>query len=67
MVGGHWLLSIIDSYSKWVDVHVTISASATVPFDRLRQTFAAQGLPIVVVTGNAPPSRLLRTLMKTIA
>lgn len=51
--GGHWLLIIVDSYSKWIDVHVTSSTSATVTIDRLRQTFATHGLPLSVVTDNA--------------
>ena len=47
------MLIIVDSYSKWIDVHVTSSTSATVTIDRLRQTFATHGLPLVVVTDNA--------------
>ena len=51
--GGHWLLVIVDSYSKWLEVHVTTSTSAAVTVDRLRQTFATHGLPLVVVSDNA--------------
>ncbi|XP_043229845.1 uncharacterized protein K02A2.6-like isoform X2 [Amphibalanus amphitrite] len=53
MEGGHWLLIIVDSYSKWVDVHITTSTSAAVTIDRLRQTFACHGLPLVLVSDNA--------------
>ncbi|XP_043236344.1 uncharacterized protein K02A2.6-like [Amphibalanus amphitrite] len=53
MEGGHWLLIIVDSYSKWVDAHITTSTSAAVTIDRLRQTFACHGLPLVLVSDNA--------------
>ena len=51
--GGHWLLIVVDSYSKWLDVHITTSTSAAVTIEKLRQTFAAYGLPLVVVSDNA--------------
>ena len=51
--GGRWLLIVVDSHSKWLDVHVTTSTSAAVTIEKLRQSFATFGLPRVLVTDNA--------------
>ncbi len=46
-------LVVVDAYSKWIDVHVTDSASSKATIDRLRRTFAEQGVPEVLVSDNA--------------
>ncbi len=50
---GKMYLVIIDAYSKWMDVHVVDHATSAVTIKKLRQTFANQGLPEVLVSDNA--------------
>ena len=38
-------LVIMDNYSKWLDVHVTSSASSAIIINKLQTTFMALGLP----------------------
>ena len=45
-------LAIVDSYSKWLDVHVTNSVSSAITIDKLQTTFAALGLPEMIVFDN---------------
>ena len=42
---GKMFLLIVDSHSKWVEVHVTTGATAATTIDKLQITFAALGLP----------------------
>ena len=51
---GHMLLIVVDSHSKWFEVHVTTSATATTTIEKLRTTFATHGLPEVLVSDNGP-------------
>ena len=43
---------MVDSYLKWLDVHVTSSASSAITIDKLQTTFAALGLPEMIVSDN---------------
>ena len=52
-VEGKMLLVIVDAYSKWPEVWITLSTSAQVTIDHLRMSFATHGLPEVVVSDNA--------------
>ena len=44
---------IVDSHSKFMDVHVTKSTSSAVTISMLRNTFSNFGLPDIVVSDNA--------------
>ena len=46
------MLIIVDSHSKWIDVHVTTSSSASVTIEKLMSTFATHGLPHTIVWNN---------------
>ena len=48
------LLIIVDAYSKWIDVHVTNSSTASVTIQKLLITFATHGLPRTIVSDNGP-------------
>jgi len=49
---GRMFLVIVDSHSKWLEVHVTHSASSAVTIEKLQTTFAALGLPETIVSDN---------------
>ena len=49
---GTVFLIIIDAYSKWIEIHITNSATPAVTIDKLRNTFATFGLPEILVTDN---------------
>ena len=49
---GRMFLIIIDAYSKWIEIHITNSATSAVTIDKLRNTFATFGLPEILVTEN---------------
>ena len=46
-------LIIVDAYSKWIDVHPTDVSTSEATIEKLRVTFANQGLPEVLVSDNA--------------
>ena len=48
------MLIIVDSHSKWIDVHVTTSSSASVTIEKLMSSFATHGLPHTIVSDNGP-------------
>ncbi len=50
---GTMLLIITDAHSKWLDVHITNSATAQSTISKLRQSFAIFGLPKKIVSDNA--------------
>ena len=52
-INGNYFLVIVDSHSKFMDVHVTKSTSSTVTISMLRKTFCNFGLPDIVVSDNA--------------
>ena len=51
---GKMFLIIIDAHSKWMEVHAMNSTTSAATCDKLRQTFACHGLPVLLVTDNAP-------------
>lgn len=48
-------LLIVDSSSKWVDIHIMNGTNATQTIEKLRITFAILGLPKYLVADNGPP------------
>lgn len=51
---GQMFLIVVDSHSKWLEVIPTNSATSTTTISKLRQIFAAHGLPEMVVSDNGP-------------
>ncbi|XP_045120478.1 uncharacterized protein K02A2.6-like [Portunus trituberculatus] len=51
---GRMLLVIVDSYSKWIEVHDMKKITAQATIEKCRQTFSIHGLPHTVVTDNGP-------------
>ena len=49
---GKMFLLIIDTHSKWMDIHRVNSATSTVTIDKMRSTFASHGLPEILVSDN---------------
>ena len=41
----HMFLIIVDAHSKWMEVHLTKSATSQVTIEKMRHTFATFGLP----------------------
>ena len=48
------LLIVIDSYSKWIEVHEMSSTTSGATIDKLRCIFASYGLPEELVSDNGP-------------
>ena len=48
------LLIIVDATSKFMDIHVMNKATSQQTIDRLRHTFALNGLPKELVSDNGP-------------
>ena len=53
-VRGQMLLILTDAYSKWPEVYVVSSTTASMTITKLRETFARFGLPEQVVSDNGP-------------
>lgn len=49
---GRMFLIIIDAHSKWLEVYPTNGNSSQTTIEKLRQCFAAQGLPQILVSDN---------------
>ncbi len=47
-------LVLIDSHSKWINVQVMSSISATATIQRLRHIFSQFGLPEQIISDNGP-------------
>ena len=47
-ISGKMLLVIVDSHSKWIEVH-----TSTVTIEHLRKTFSTHGIPDAIVSDNA--------------
>ena len=47
-------LLLVDSHSKWIDVHITNSSTTAVTIEKLQLTFSSLGLPEILVTDNGP-------------
>lgn len=52
---GKYFLLIVDSYSRWMDVHIVSSTNAEDTINKLRSTCSILGLPVKIVTDNGPP------------
>ena len=50
---GKMFLLMIDSNSKWLDVHMTVSNTSTATIELMSKTFATIGLPDTIVSDNA--------------
>ena len=51
---GRMLLILVDAHSKWMDIHITSSATSAVTIEKMRSSFATLGLPEIMVTDNGP-------------
>ena len=51
---GKMFLSVVDAYSKWIEVEIMSGATSSATVTRLRRIFAAQGLPRVIMSDNGP-------------
>ena len=49
---GKMFLILIDAHTKWIDVHMTSSATSQVTIEKMRSTFATLGIPEMLVTDN---------------
>lgn len=49
---GRMFLVIIDAHSKWLEVYPTNATTTQATIERMRQCFAAQGLPQILVSDN---------------
>ena len=45
-------LIFIDAYSKWIDVHIINSATASVTIEKMKNTFATFGIPLIDNASN---------------
>ena len=45
---------LVDSHSKWIDIHITNSSTTAVTIEKLQFTFSSLGLPEILVTDNGP-------------
>lgn len=48
-------LLIVDSKSKWLDVHIMQGTSASQVIEKMCKTFAIIGIPVYLVSDNGPP------------
>ncbi|XP_031349037.1 uncharacterized protein K02A2.6-like isoform X2 [Photinus pyralis] len=53
-VAGMMLLILVDAYSKWVEVKVTASTTASSTITILDELFATYGAPVTIVSDNGP-------------
>ena len=51
---GHMYLVLVDAHSKWIEVHIMQSITASKTIEVLRSIFATHGLPQKIVTDNGP-------------
>lgn len=49
---GKMFLIIVDAHSKWLEVYPTNGSTTQTTIEKLRQCFAAQGLPQILVSDN---------------
>jgi hypothetical protein len=47
------LFIVVDSHSKWIEVHTVSTITSTGTIEKLRQSFASFGLPETIVSDNA--------------
>ncbi|XP_024869411.1 uncharacterized protein K02A2.6-like [Temnothorax curvispinosus] len=53
-VAGKMLLIIVDAYSKWLEVKVTSSTTASATIVIMEELFSAYGAPVTIVSDNGP-------------
>ena len=51
---GKMFLITVDAYSKWIEVDVTSTATASATVGKMRRIFATHGLPLTLVSDNGP-------------
>ena len=63
---GYMFLVIVYAYSKWIEVCKVDKATSQVIINKLREVFAAHGLPEILVSGNGScfTSEEFQTYMK---
>ena len=49
---GKYFLVLIDSHSKWLEVHLVSSTITAVTIEKLRFIFSTHGLPYIIVSDN---------------
>ena len=54
MPTGESILGIIDSCSRWAELHIIKSTTSATIANRLHKTFTIHGFPEEIVTDNAP-------------
>ena len=54
-ISGKMLLVLVDAYSKWVEALVVSSANSQSTIEKMRNVFAAFGIPEILVTDNGTP------------
>lgn len=64
---GETLLVVIDAYTKFPEVEVLTSTTATVVSKRLNRMFALHGIPDQITSDNGPPfdSKAMENYMKS--
>ena len=57
MPTGEYLLVVIDYYSRYYEVEILISVTASQIISRLEKIFAVHGLPVTITSDNGPQFR----------
>ena len=52
-VNGNMLFIIVDSHTKWIDVHVTSGCTYTITINTLHESLHMHGIPNTIVSDNA--------------
>ena len=52
-ISGKMLLAIMDSHSKWLEIHIASTATSEITIEHLRRTFSTHGIPDTIVSDNA--------------
>lgn len=47
------VLLVVDTFSKWAEIHMTSSSTSATTFELMRNSFASLGLPELIVSDNA--------------
>jgi len=54
LIRAKMLLIFTHAHSKWMDMHITNTATSAVTMEKMRSSFATLGLPEIVVIANGP-------------
>lgn len=57
MLTGEYLLVVIDYYSRYYEVEILMSVTASQIISRLETIFAVHGLPVTITSDNGPQFR----------